>query len=187
MAALVNKHMKPLIFVSTIVVLTLVAVQMPAATSQTDLFAGGSFVLPVETIQHNAAGISLVVPSGWATETDGDQIMLDSADGTVSIFISVSQHNELEDAIAAIDTDLNKIVKKVKIDGKVQTRELNGMPMFYVEGTGQYGDKSVEFGFGILNAKRPVLIVTLVEIPGGQKHQATFTNLLRSMKRLPEK
>ena len=135
-------------------------------------------------ITHAAAGIRFEVPAGWKSEADGEQFDLESGDGEVSVTFWVPAEQEFDAAAKAIGEELGKQIKNLKFDGEPKEGTHNGMDHVSVTGSGQADGKNVVFSADLLQAKKPVIVLTFASPENYKEHEAEYVKLVRSIKKV---
>ena len=136
-----------------------------------------------ETFTHEASGIQFDVPTGWKAEPDGEQMVISSPDDTFSVVFWVAEENEFEAAAEALDEELAKTIKKLKVSGEGKKGTHNGMPYYSENGTGEVEGVAVHWSVDLLKAKKPVIILTFAATEFFNKHINSYKKLVTSIKR----
>ena len=152
------------------------AAATPAASSQAA--SGG------ETYTHKEGGITFEVPSGWKAEPDGDQLTVSPPDGSIGVVFWVTKEDDFEDAAKALGEEIGKQIKNLKLDGDTQEDTHNGMPHASVSGSGQMEGENVVFSADLLQAKKPIIVLTFASPENFKKHQGDYMKLVNSIKKV---
>ena len=137
-----------------------------------------------ETFRHEEGGLSFMVPKGWKFEPEGDQGVITSPDEAMAIFVMVSDEGSLDAAVKALDDEISKNIQNIKITNEAREQEVNGMPGISVGGTGTTGGEAVEWSVDIIEAKKPVIFLSIANEEGNKKHGADFVKFAQSIKKI---
>lgn len=149
--------------------------------------AAGNFSAAAQegkTFTHEEGGISFTLPAGWKAEPDGAQITASPEAGGVSISFWVTEEDDFEAASEAVGEELGKMLKNIKFDGEPKESTHNGMPHASFSGTGQIEGQDVLFSADLLQAKKPVIVLSFGVADQLQKHAAAFSQLVKSIKKV---
>lgn len=137
-----------------------------------------------ELFRHEEGGLSFVVPKGWKFEPDGDQGIITSPDEALAVFVMVSDEGSLEAAVKAIDDEISKNIQDIKITNEARQQDVNGMPGMSIGGTGTTDGEAVEWSVDIVQAKKPVIFMSVANEAGNKAHAADFAKFASSIKKL---
>ena len=137
-----------------------------------------------KTFTHQGAGVTFELPDGWTAEPDGDQLTVSPADESVAIVFWVTEEGDFDAAAKALGEELAKQIKNLKMDGEPKSDTHNGMDHAAVTGSGQVDGKDVVFSADILEAKKPLIVLTLGSMENLQKHSAEYSKLVKSIKKV---
>ena len=148
--------------------------------------AGGAAALQSggQTYTHEAGGITFDVPAGWKTEANGAQLTVSPAEGGISVAFWVTEEDEFDAATEAVGEELGKMLKNVKLDGEPKEDTHNGMPHASFSGTGEFEGHEVLFSADLLQAKKPVIVLTVGAPAQLEKHAAAFAKMVKSIRKL---
>ena len=132
---------------------------------------------------HEKAGIRFEKPDGWSHQADGDTITLFSPDHAVSIVITVAKKSNVKDAINEIDAELSNVMTNIETSSKAQQTDVNGMDAITLEGTGKIQGTPVTWAIDLLDAKRPVFVITFGKQTEWGKHQDEYVEFATSVRR----
>ena len=161
----------------------------PADAKSTD--AGKADAKPVSDVNdtgnnlftHGKAGIRFEKPDGWSHQAEGDTITLFSPDHAVSIVITVAKKSKVKDAINEIDAELSNVMTDIETSSKAQQTNVNGMDAITLEGTGKIQGTPVTWAVDLLDAKRPVFVITFGKQSEWGKHQDEYVEFAKSVHR----
>lgn len=137
-----------------------------------------------KTYTHEEAGVQFTVPAGWKTDEQGEVLTITSADDNVGIMFWVPSENDFDAAVKSIEGELDKIVKNPKFNEQPEEGTINGMRYISQSGTGEIEGKNAEWDVTVLDAKKPVFVVSFFDAAAGNKHDADLTNLVKSIKKI---
>ncbi|HVF67082.1 MAG TPA: hypothetical protein VM914_05445 [Pyrinomonadaceae bacterium] len=132
---------------------------------------------------HKDSGITFDVPDGWKAEPDGEQLTVSSADDSVALVFWVPAESSFDAAVEALDAELAKTIQKMKADGEVKVDTHNGMRHAGQSGTGEIEGKNVLWSVDMLQAKKPVIILTFAAPEQIEKHAGDFAKLIKSIRK----
>jgi hypothetical protein len=137
-----------------------------------------------KTYTHEAGGITFDLPDGWKAEPDGDQLTVSPAAGGIGVTFWVTEEDDFDAASKALGEELGKQVKNLKFDGEPKSDTHNGMEHASVSGSGQINGKDILFSADLLQAKKPVIVLTFGAAEGIQKYGADYSKLVKSIKKV---
>lgn len=140
-----------------------------------------------KSFTHEGAGITFNLPAGWTAEPDGDQLTVAPEDESVALVFWVTEEDDFDAAAKALGAELAKQVKNLKLDGEPKADTHNGMAHAAVTGSGQIDDKDIVFSADILEAKKPLIVLTFGSMENLQKHAGDYSKLVKSIKKVGEK
>lgn len=145
---------------------------------------GGGSATPAQAARnytHKDSGITFEVPDGWKAEPDGEQLTVSSPDDSVALVFWVPAESTFDAAVEALDEELAKTIQKMKADGEVKVDTHNGMRHAGQSGTGEIEGKSILWSVDMLQAKKPVIILTFAAPEQIEKHAGDFAKLIKSI------
>ena len=174
---------KLLVYLSLGAALTLASAA--AAAKNTNVAAGSatSRAQDAKNYTHAQSGITFDVPEGWKAEPDGEQLTVSSADDSVALVFWVPAESSFDAAVEALDEELAKTIQKMKADGEVKVDTHNGMRHAGQSGTGEIEGKNVLWSVDMLQAKKPVIILTFAAPDQIEKHAGDFAKLIKSIRK----
>lgn len=137
-----------------------------------------------KTFTHEGAGVTFEVPAGWTAEPDGDQLTVSPTDESIALVFWVTEEDDFDAAAKALGAELAKQVKNLKLDGEPKGDTHNGMAHSAVTGSGQVDGKDIVFSADILEAKKPLIVLTFGSLENLQKHSADYSKLVKSIKKV---
>lgn len=169
------------LFFALLALCALAAAAVPAASN-----ASAAAVIQSEgkTFTHEEGGITFTLPAGWKAEPDGTQLTASPEGGGVSITFWVTEEDDFEAATEAVGEELGKLLKNIKLDPDKKEDTHNGMPHASFSGSGQIAGKDVLFSADLLQAKKPVIVLSFGAADQLEKHAAAFVQLVKSIKKV---
>ena len=137
-----------------------------------------------KTFTHQGAGVTFDLPAGWTAEPDGDQLTVSPADESIALVFWVTEEDDFDAAAKALGAELAKQIKNLKLDGEPKADTHNGMDHAAVSGSGQVDGKDIVFSADILEAKKPLIVLTFGSMENLQKHSAEYGKLVKSIKKV---
>ena len=137
-----------------------------------------------KTYTHEEGGIQFEAPDGWKSEVDGEQITVSAPDDSISIVLWVPEADTFDAALEALEEELAKMVKNIKLDGEAKTDTHNGMRHAGLTGKGQIEGADVLWSVNLLMAKKPVFALTFASPGNFEKHAEDYSKLVKSIKKV---
>jgi hypothetical protein len=133
-------------------------------------------------LYHDEAGFQFELPLGWRAKEAGNDLLVETADGTVQIDIWVPESATFELALRNIDKDLSKVVKNAKVIDRGTSDTHNGMRHFATSGTGTVNGRRCEWSVDILEARKTVLILSYWAPGLADRHASEGMQFINSIK-----
>ena len=137
-----------------------------------------------KTYTHEAGGISFELPEGWKAEPDGDQLTVSPEGGGAAVVFWVTEEADFDAATKALGEELGKQLKNLKFDGDPKEDTHNGMEHASVSGSGQIEGKDILWRADLLQAKKPVIVLTFGVADQLHKHADDYSKLVKSIKKV---
>ena len=137
-----------------------------------------------QTFTHQEGGIQFTLPAGWKAEPNGDQMTLSTADSSLKVIIFVATEDNLKAATAALDTELGKVIKNVKPSGEARETSVGGMQAVSQSGTGEVNGTEIQWAVDLIQAKRPVIVLSFAAPGVWEQHQADYRQLAKSIRKV---
>jgi len=137
-----------------------------------------------EVFKHAEGGIQFEKPAGWKSEQEGDRMTISTPDSALSVVIYVAAEDNFKEATAALDAELSKTIKNVKQNGEPKQTTLDGMQTVSLNGTGDVEGTQIQWAVDLIQAKKPVIVLTFAAPGVWEKHQAEYQKLAKSIKKL---
>ena len=162
------------------------AVAGPAATAAGASHTAAAHAPPQDgqTFTHEAGGITFDLPDGWKAAPDGNFLLVGPPGGGISVSFWVTEDDDFEDATKELGEELGKQIQNLKLDGEPKEDTHNGMEHVAVTGSGQVGARDVIFSADLLQAKKPVIVLTVGSAENLPKHAEAYTKLVKSIKKV---
>lgn len=137
-----------------------------------------------QTFTHQEGGIQFTVPAGWKSEPQGEKMYVSSADGALAMFFWVPQSDDFDKAVSDLGTQLEKVIQNAKTTTPGHETTHNGMRAYTGGGTGEVNNQPMAWEVDILQAKKPVFIVTFASPDQFASHADEYNQVLSSIKRV---
>jgi len=156
--------------------------RIPTAASNTTTTTARPPAPPRDVLYHDEAGFQFELPRGWRSKEVGNDMLIETADGTVQVDIWVPESATFELALRNIDRDLTKVVKNARVLDRGTSDTHNGMRHFTTSGTGTVNGFRCEWSVDILEAKKTVLILSYWRPGLADRHAAEGIQFINSIK-----
>ena len=133
-------------------------------------------------LYHDEAGLQFELPPGWRAKEVGNDLLIETADGTIQVDIWVPESATFDLALRNIDRDLSKIVKNARVIDRGTSDTHNGMRHFATSGTGTVNGRRCEWSVDILEAKKTVLILSYWAPGLADRHASEGIQFINSIK-----
>lgn len=137
--------------------------------------------ISAEVYKDKKARVQISIPDDWKVSGDEDNLEVYSPDETIFLMFHVSTAGNIDASIDEVDQALDQVLKNRK-DGEPSKLKINGMNAIEIEGTGTVDDHPVEWSVSILEAKKPVLVISILG-PGWKKWQNKLNAIAKSIKK----
>jgi len=131
------------------------------------------------------AGIQMEIPAGWKAEPDGETLTITAPDSSISIVFWALGETSFDDAIKALDQELDKVLKHVKVTEPAKEDTLNGMRTVGESGTAEVDGVKLEWSLDLVKARKPVIVLAFAAPDAMEKHADQLVKFLKSIKRIP--
>jgi len=147
-------------------------------------FVGSAAAQKAATYTHSDAGLQFTVPDKWKVDANGDLVTVASPDDTIGMFFLVLDISDLEKAADAVDSELDRVITDVKIEGEGSETKVNGLDAYLADGSGKLEGTPVQFGVMLVASKKNkvMMIVAVGKSSALKQHDADVTALLGSIK-----
>lgn len=158
---------------------TTTASNTATSSSESSSSSGGG-----QVYTHEEGGIQFTAPAGWKAEPSGDRMTLSTSDGSLSVVIFVATEDNLKAATDALDKELGKVIQNVKPNGEARETNVNGMQAVSQAGTGEVNGQQIQWAVDLLQAKRPVIVLSFADPGVWEKHQGEYQQFAKSIKKV---
>lgn len=144
---------------------------------------------PAATVSLLKSGILLDLPKGWTSEGGSgpdESYTLLSPDQVTTLMLFAVPAQDIEGALADLETTLSGVVKGAKLDEPAKG-EVGGMPALMADGTATMDGHDVELGLlMVLNEKsQRVVFVVGFSLAGQAAYAQDVAAILHSVRRRP--
>jgi predicted Zn-dependent protease len=133
---------------------------------------------------HQEGGIQFIAPPTWKAKNEGEALTVSTPDDTLSVVFWVPQGDDFNKATADLQGQLEKIIKNIKVTSPGQETTHNGMRAYTGSGTGEVEGEQIVWEVDILQAKKPVFVVSFASPTQFNKHEDEYKQLLASIKKV---
>jgi hypothetical protein len=134
--------------------------------------------------KHEEGGIQFERPAGWKAEPNGEQMTLSTPDNALSVVLWVPAEANFQEAAEALDKELSKTIKNVKESGEPRQTTVGGMRTVSMNGTGEVNGAEIQWAVDLIQAKKPVIVLTFAAPGMWEKYQGDYQKFARSIKPL---
>lgn len=175
------------LLLGTALTFALTAAVIPAARNADAAPQAAAAQSESKSFTHEGAGVTFDIPAGWTAEPDGEQLTVAPADESIALVFWVTEEDDFDAAAKALGEELAKQIQNLKLDGEPKADTHNGMAHAAVSGSGQIDGKDVIFSADILEARKPLIVLTFGSVESLQKHSGDYSKLVKSIKKVGEK
>jgi predicted Zn-dependent protease len=133
---------------------------------------------------HQEGGIQFIAPATWKAKNEGEALTVSTPDDTLSVVFWVPQGDDFNKATADLQGQLEKVIKNIKVTSPGQETTHNGMRAYTGSGTGEVEGEQIVWEVDILQAKKPVFVVSFASPTQFNKHEDEYKQLLGSIKKV---
>ena len=137
-----------------------------------------------ETINHAVAHITIELPAGWTSKTDGDALTVADPAGEVVVAFMVIPVGSVKEAANALGENLGKNVKNLKL-GEGEEIDINGMQGKFIEGDGTIDDTNVDILVALIDTpstEKDLMILAIAEDEKLARHKEEVRYLFKHVK-----
>lgn len=128
------------------------------------------------------AAIRLQAPKDWTTRLDGEQLVINAPDRSMSLVFWVPE-GSFRSAIKDLDRQLSRKIKRMHTTTKGDESSINGMPTYTIAGTGLIDGDDIQWSVDIIQApKKPVIVLSFAQPGAWQKHSDDIKQFVSSIK-----
>jgi predicted Zn-dependent protease len=155
----------------------------PATTTPTNSSASSSSN-EGEVFTHQEGGLQFTAPANWKSKKDEDALTVMTSDETLSVVFWVPKGDDFNQAVDDLSKQLDSVIKNSKVTSPGQETMHNGMKAYTASGTGEVDDEQIVWEVDILQAKKPVFVVSFAAPAQFSKHASEYKQLLASIKKV---
>jgi hypothetical protein len=133
---------------------------------------------------HQEGGIQFVAPPSWKAKNEGETLIVSTQDDALSVLFWVPKGDDFNKAIGDLQGQLEKVIKNLKVTSPGHETTHNGMRAYTGSGTGEVNGEQIVWEVDILQAKKPVFVVSMAAPAESGKHAGEYKQLLASLKRV---
>jgi hypothetical protein len=132
--------------------------------------------------KHEEGGIQFERPAGWKAEPNGEQLTLSTPDNALSVVLWVPAEANFQQAAEALDKELSKTITNVKENGEPRQTTVGGMKTVSLNGTGEVNGAEIQWAVDLIQAKKPVIVLTFAAPGMWEKYQGDYQKFARSIR-----
>ncbi|MDT4955980.1 MAG: hypothetical protein QOJ02_4118 [Acidobacteriota bacterium] len=137
-----------------------------------------------EVFTHQEGGIQFTAPANWKSKNQADTMTVTSQDDALSVVFWVPKGDDFNKAVDDLGDQLEKVIKNSKLTSPGETTVHNGMKAYTASGTGEVEGEQIVWEVDILQAKKPVFVVSFASPAQFTKHEDEYKQLLASIKKV---
>jgi predicted Zn-dependent protease len=137
-----------------------------------------------EVFTHQEGGIQFTAPAGWKSKKENEALTVGTSDDTLSVVFWVPKGDDFNKAVEDLRGQLESVIKNSKLTSPGQESMHNGMKAYTASGTGEVDNEQIVWEVDILQAKKPVFVVSFAAPAQFTKHEDEYKQLLSSIKRV---
>jgi hypothetical protein len=128
--------------------------------------------------------VQMDVPSWWQRVPAERGWLLATPDELLVVMVWTPQETDWQQVVGTIDRELGKVIKDLRVDTKPQAGNLNGLTAIGLSGRGKVQGTRIEWSVLLLEARRPLILLSFGERGKWRKHEQAFTGFLESIRPL---
>ncbi len=137
-----------------------------------------------EVFTHQEGGIQFTAPANWKSKKEEDALTVMTSDDTLSVVFWVPKGDDFNQAVDDLSKQLDSVIKNSKLTSPGQETMHNGMKAYTASGTGEVDNEQIVWEVDILQAKKPVFVVSFAAPAQFTKHESEYKQLLSSIKKV---
>jgi len=106
-----------------------------------------------------------------------------TADDALQVVFWVPQGDDFDKAVKDLDEELGKVIKNPKVTTPGHETTHNGMKAYAAAGTGEVNGETIAWEVDLVQAKKPVFILSFAAPQQFSSHESEYKQLLASVKR----
>jgi hypothetical protein len=157
------------------------------ATTTTPTIANGSDSSSSnegEVFTHQEGGIQFTAPANWQAKKEQETMTLLAPHNALSVVFWVPKGDDFNQAVEDLGKQLESVIKNSKLTSPGQETTHNGMKAYTASGTGEVENEQIVWEVDILQAKKPVFVVSFAAPAQFAQHAGEYKQLLASIKRV---
>jgi len=137
-----------------------------------------------EVFTHSEGGIQFTAPANWKSEKGEGTMTLLAPHNALSVIFWVPKGDDFDQAVEDLSAELKTIIKNPEVTSPGQETMHNGMKAYTSSGTGEVNDQQIVWEVDILQAKKPVFVVSFAAPALFAQHKGEYNQLLGSIKKV---
>lgn len=137
-----------------------------------------------EVFTHQEGGIQFTAPANWQSKKEEETMTLLAPHNALSVVFWVPKGDDFNKAVEDLDKQLESVIKNSKVTSPGQETIHNGMKAYTASGTGEVENEQIVWEVDILQAKKPVFVVSFAAPAQFAQHAGEYKQLLGSIKRV---
>jgi len=133
-----------------------------------------------------SVGLKVDIPKTWKVESEGDVMTaMTPAEDLAIIFWEFAGQSDMQAALAELDRELDRFVKKPKVIGEPLVTKINGLDAVLIDGKGKVEGRKIKWSLGLVGNGRGKILMLLgfAEPKAIKKHGKKIEKILKSIKR----
>lgn len=159
----------------------------PAATTTTPATTNSSAASSAsagEVFTHPEGGIQFTAPANWTSKKEAETLTVFAPHNALSVVFWVPKGDDFNKAVEDLDAQLGSVIKNSKVTSPGEEAMHNGMKAYTASGTGEVDGEQIVWEVDILQAKKPVFVVSFAAPAMFAEHEAEYKQLLNSIKKV---
>ena len=157
------------------------------ATAATPMTTNNSAASPAaagEVFTHQEGGIQFTAPANWTSKKEAETLTVFAPHNALSVVFWVPKGDDFNKAVEDLDAQLESVIKNSKVTSPGQEAMHNGMKAYTASGTGEVDGEQIVWEVDILQANKPVFVVSFASPALFAQHQGEYKQLLSSIKKV---
>lgn len=156
----------------------------PATTTNSSASSSSSAAAAGEVFTHQEGGIQFTAPANWTSKNEAETMTLFAPHNALSVVFWVPKGEDFSKAVEDLDAQLESVIKNPKVTSPGEEVTHNGMKAYTSAGTGEVDGEQIVWEVDILQAKKPVFVVSFAAPAMFAQHEGEYKQLLSSIKRV---
>jgi hypothetical protein len=137
-----------------------------------------------EVFTHQEGGVQFTAPANWQSKKEEETITLLAPHNALSVVFWVPKGDDFNQAVKDLGEQLERVIKNSKITSPGQESMHNGMKAYTASGTGEVNNQQIVWEVDILQARKPVFVVSFAAPAKFAEHADEYKQLLGSIKKV---